>query len=132
VRLCGSELTPLPHREGQLLLSHRPQQRARAHAARQLAALHFPSDSTQLARRLRAFLPLEDKRLKIAARLGAGGHWLAAARTFALDVLTIHAYRIAADDLDNEQAHDCLEQKSSRNPFEGDQSTSQMNECCKG
>src|SRR5438067_8193323 len=90
-------------------LSHRHQQRVRAHAARQLTALEFPSDATQLARRWRTFLRLEDERLQIAARLGADGRWLAAARTFALDVLVTHAYRIAADDLNNEQAQDCLE-----------------------
>ncbi|HYX42854.1 MAG TPA: hypothetical protein VE821_14205, partial [Pyrinomonadaceae bacterium] len=102
-------MTRLPQRVDEIRLSHRHQQSVRAHAARQLAALEFPSDATQLARRWRAFLRLEDERLQIAARLGADGRWLAAARTFALDVLVAHAYRIAAYDLDNEQTHDLLQ-----------------------
>src|SRR5918911_5233673 len=77
------------------LLSHRHEARVRAHAAQKLAAPDKTAEPHEFALRLRAFLRVEEERLRIAARLGAGGRWLAAARSFALDVLVTHAYEAA-------------------------------------
>jgi [protein-PII] uridylyltransferase len=77
-------------------LNQRQQERVRAHAAHRFAAAVNPE---QLARQARVFLRLEAERLRIAARLGAGGRWLAAARSFVLDTLVARAYEAARQDL---------------------------------
>jgi [protein-PII] uridylyltransferase len=74
--LCGSlcDLSLLRHQE-----------KVRAHAERRLASLVNPS-------RLRTFLKLEDERLRVADRLGAGGRWSAYARSFTLDLLVQYIF----------------------------------------
>jgi [protein-PII] uridylyltransferase len=61
--------------------------KVQAHAARRLAALSGVSDPVEAAAQLRAFIKLEDERLKIAHRCGAPGSWTVTARSFALDCL---------------------------------------------
>jgi [protein-PII] uridylyltransferase len=84
-------------------LSHRHQARVRAHAAQKLVAPEINKAPHEFARAARAFLRIEEERLRINARMGAGGRWLAAARSFALDVLVTHAHE-AARTSSNEQA----------------------------
>src|SRR5215216_7241566 len=89
-----SRVTNLPS-----LLHH--QQKVRVHAERRLAPLVNSTRVDTIAKQFRAFLKLEDERLRVAARLGAGGRWVACARSFTLDFLVQyifhHACRTAAD-----------------------------------
>ena len=81
------------------LLRH--QEKVRAHAERRLAP-YINSPRPETVRQFRTFLKLEDERLRVAHRLGAGGRWLACARSFTLDLLLQyifrHACRTAADE----------------------------------
>jgi [protein-PII] uridylyltransferase len=88
------------------LLHH--QQKVRAHAERRLAPLVNCPRGETVTRQFRAFLKLEDERLRVAARLGAGGRWIACARSFTLDLMVQyifeHACRTAADNKPSEIA----------------------------
>jgi hypothetical protein len=69
------------------LLRH--EQKVRVHADQKLLrATHLTGPA--LAKELRAFLKLEDERLRIADRLGGEGHLTARARSFTVDVLVGH------------------------------------------
>ena len=74
------------------LLRHR--EKVAAHAERRL--LTSKTDSIS-AKELRAFVRLEDERLRVADRLGAGGIWIARARSFALDLVVQRAFEAAAN-----------------------------------
>ena len=73
------------------LLRHR--EKVAAHADRKL--LNSKSESIT-AKEMRAFVRLEDERLRVADRLGAGGIWIARARSFALDLVVRRAFEAAA------------------------------------
>jgi [protein-PII] uridylyltransferase len=86
----------------------RHQEKVRAHAERRLAPIVNSSPSEAAARKFRAFLRLEDERLRVADRLGAGGRWLAWARSFTIDLLVQNVFRRAcriAGDLKPAQNH---------------------------
>jgi [protein-PII] uridylyltransferase len=73
------------------LLRHR--EKVAAHAERKL-----PNSKSEAitAKELRAFVRLEDERLRVADRLGAGGIWIGCARSFALDLVVRRAFEAAA------------------------------------
>ena len=75
------------------LLRH--QEKVRVHAERRLASLLNSPRSETVARQFRTFLKLEDERLRFADRLGAGGRWIACARSFMLDLLVQYIFRYA-------------------------------------
>jgi [protein-PII] uridylyltransferase len=75
------------------LLHH--QEKVRTHAERRLASLVNSSPADTVARQCRGFLKLEDERLRVAARLGAGGRWIACARSFAVDLLVQYIFHYA-------------------------------------
>jgi [protein-PII] uridylyltransferase len=81
-------------------LRHR--QKITAHAERKLST--NSQDLSACARELRAFLRLEDERLRVADRMGAGGLWIATARSFLLDVVVGHALRQAIGSADADLA----------------------------
>ena len=64
-----------------------------AHAATRLAAWECLSDASEISELFRAFLKTEERRLKIALRLGASGCQTAAARSFVLDLVADAAFR---------------------------------------
>ncbi|HWS90518.1 MAG TPA: [protein-PII] uridylyltransferase [Pyrinomonadaceae bacterium] len=66
-----------------------------AHAATRLAACARLSDAGEIARLFRAFLKVEERRLRIGLRLGASGVHTAAARSFVLDLVADAAFRSA-------------------------------------
>jgi [protein-PII] uridylyltransferase len=67
------------------------------HAARRLSTLTNLTEPDEVARRFRAFLKLEEARLRIAHSMGASGVWIARARSRVLDVLVEQAFRIAVE-----------------------------------
>src|SRR5262245_1796652 len=67
------------------LLRH--QEKVREHAESRLMPAANSPHTQAVTSALRAFLRLEDERLRVAGRLGAGGHWTACARSFTLDLL---------------------------------------------
>ena len=69
-----------------------------AHAATRLAACERLSGAAEISGLFRAFLKTEERRLKIALRLGASGCQTAAARSFVLDLVTDAAFRAATLD----------------------------------
>ena len=75
------------------LLRH--EEKVRAHAERKFASLLDSRRPEAIGRQFRAFLKLEDDRLRVADRLGAGGRWIACARSFTLDVLVQYIFRYA-------------------------------------
>src|SRR5215813_1188547 len=75
------------------LLRH--QEKVRAHAERRLAPLTISSRPEPIANRFRAFLKLEDERLRVADRLGASGRWIAFARSFTIDLLVQYMFQHA-------------------------------------
>jgi [protein-PII] uridylyltransferase len=81
-------------------LRHR--QKITAHAERKLST--NSQDLSACARELRAFLRLEDERLRVADRMGAGGLWIAKARSFVLDVVVGHALQQAIGSADADLA----------------------------
>jgi len=64
-----------------------------AHAATRLAACERLSHASEISELFRAFLKTEERRLKIALRLGASGCQTAAARSFVLDLVADAAFR---------------------------------------
>src|SRR5215813_4829627 len=84
------------------LLRH--QEKVRAHAERRLAPLVNSRSSEALIRQSRAFLKVEEKRLRVADRLGAGGRWLACAQSFTIDLLVEYVFRQAGGIADREAA----------------------------
>ena len=73
------------------LLRHR--EKVAAHAERKLPTAKTDSISPK---ELRAFVRLEDERLRVADRMGAGGIWTARARSFTLDLVVRRAFEAAA------------------------------------
>src|ERR687885_2431131 len=69
-----------------------------AHAATRLAACERLSGAAEVSGLFRAFLKTEERRLKIALRLGASGCQTAAARSFVLDLVADSAFRAATLD----------------------------------
>ena len=63
------------------------------HAATRLAACERLSNAGEIARLFRAFLKVEERRLRIGLRLGASGSHTAAARSFVLDLVADAAFR---------------------------------------
>lgn len=74
------------------LLRHR--EKVAAHAERKLQTAKTDSIT---AKEIRAFVRLEDQRLRVADRLGAGGIWIARARSFALDLVVRRAFEAVAN-----------------------------------
>jgi [protein-PII] uridylyltransferase len=72
------------------------QEKTLAHAATRFAALEHLSDPSEIAQRLRAFLKLEEQRLRMAHRGGASGRATTQARSFVLDTIVQRAFRAAA------------------------------------
>jgi [protein-PII] uridylyltransferase len=66
-----------------------------AHAATRLAACERLSNGAEMAELFRAFLKVEERRLRIGLRLGATGCQTAAARSFVLDLVADAAFRAA-------------------------------------
>src|SRR5215218_7113930 len=66
-----------------------------AHAATRLVASERLSGGAEIAELLRAFLKVEERRLRIGLRLGATGCQTAAARSFVLDLVADAAFRAA-------------------------------------
>jgi len=66
------------------------------HGERRLGCVARLMEPTEISRRFRSFLKIEDRRLRIAQRLGASGTATARARSFVIDTLISHAFRIAA------------------------------------
>src|SRR5918911_2997732 len=64
-----------------------------AHAATRLAACERLARAGEVSGLFRAFLKTEERRLKIALRLGASGCQTAAARSFVLDLVADAAFR---------------------------------------
>src|SRR5919198_285367 len=64
-----------------------------AHAATRLAACERLTGAAEVSGLFRAFLKTEERRLKIALRLGASGCQTAAARSFVLDLVADAAFR---------------------------------------
>ncbi|MDT5261868.1 MAG: [protein-PII] uridylyltransferase, partial [Acidobacteriota bacterium] len=73
------------------------EQKVTEHAARTLSKLTRQTEPDEVAQRFRAFLKLEEARLRIAHSLGAGGLWVARARSLVLDELVKQAFRIAVE-----------------------------------
>jgi [protein-PII] uridylyltransferase len=66
-----------------------------AHAERRLPASTNPPRPADIAKEFRAFLRLEDQRLRMADRLGATGLWTARARSFMIDLLIRRVFQHA-------------------------------------
>src|SRR5215207_681414 len=66
-----------------------------AHAATRLVASERLSGGAEIAELFRAFLKVEERRLRIGLRLGATGCQTAAARSFILDLVADSAFRAA-------------------------------------
>jgi [protein-PII] uridylyltransferase len=77
-----------------LIRTHR--EKVLEHGERRLGCVARLTEPEEISSRLRSFLKIEDRRLRIAHRLGAGGMWTARARSFVIDTLVAHAFRIAA------------------------------------
>mgnify|MGYP001770773743 CR=1 FL=1 len=75
--------------------TNRHWQKVKAHAAQRLDALAGLATPEQIAAQLRAFLRVEDERLKIAYRCGAAGSWTVWARSLILDHLVERAFEAA-------------------------------------
>lgn len=69
--------------------------KALAHAATRLVAADGLSHTTEISELFRAFIKIEDRRLKMGLRLGASGTETAAARSFVLDLVAARAFQIA-------------------------------------
>src|ERR1041385_4746602 len=69
-----------------------------AHAAARLAACERLSRGAEVSALFRAFLKTEERRLKIALRLGASGCQAASARSFVQDLVADAAFRAAVLD----------------------------------
>jgi [protein-PII] uridylyltransferase len=69
------------------------QERVLLHAAASFPVSAHLSDQTEISRRFRTFLKLEDERLKMAHSLGATGCETAEARSFVIDLVVKRAYR---------------------------------------
>lgn len=70
-------------------------QKVKSHAAQRLDALAGVAVPERIAAQLRAFLRVEDERLKIAHRCGAAGSWTVWARSVVLDHLVERAFAAA-------------------------------------
>ncbi len=73
------------------------EQKVAEHATRRLSTLNCVTEPDEVARQFRAFLKLEEARLRIAHALGAGGLWVSRARSIVLDALVKQAFRIAVE-----------------------------------
>ncbi|HYE66731.1 MAG TPA: [protein-PII] uridylyltransferase [Pyrinomonadaceae bacterium] len=71
------------------------QEKVLAHAAERLSAITSLTEPSEVSGRFRDFLRVEDRRLRIAHRMGADGRWVAAARSFVLDVFVSHVFELA-------------------------------------
>src|SRR5918994_830591 len=69
-----------------------------AHAAERLAAGDTLPHTSEVSEQFRAFLKVEDRRLKMALGLGASGTETAAARSFVLDLVAARAFQTATLD----------------------------------
>lgn len=77
-------------------LSHlRHQEKVRAHAAKRFANVAQLPGSGPVTRQFRAFLKLENERLRVAQRLGASGQWTAIARCLTIDVLVEQVFQLS-------------------------------------
>jgi [protein-PII] uridylyltransferase len=77
-----------------------PRKRTHSEMVLMHAATRFPvhqslADPAEISRQFRAFLKIEDQRLKMAHRRGASGLQTAAARSAVLDLVVTRAYRTA-------------------------------------
>ena len=75
------------------LLRH--QDRVRAHAERRFGSFVNSPRPEAVGRQFRVFLKLEEERLAVADRLGAGGRWISCARSFSRDLLVQYIFRDA-------------------------------------
>src|ERR1044072_2784708 len=66
-----------------------------AHAATRLAVCERLTSGAEIAELFRAFLKVEERRLRIGLRRGAPGYRTAAARSFVLDLVADAAFRVA-------------------------------------
>ncbi len=66
------------------------------HAAQKLGDLSHHVEPSEMSKRLRAFLKVEEERLRIAHRMRASGQQIARARSFVLDVLVGRLFQTAA------------------------------------
>jgi [protein-PII] uridylyltransferase len=80
-----------------------------AHAAARLAACERLSHAADVSGLFRAFLKTEERRLKIALRLGASGRQTAASRSFVLDLVADAAFRAGLLDGEGGSAGACVE-----------------------
>jgi [protein-PII] uridylyltransferase len=80
-----------------------------AHAAARLGACEGLARAGEAAGIFRAFLKTEERRLKIALRLGASGCQAAAARSFVLDLVADAAFRAAVLDGEGGAAGACVD-----------------------
>ncbi len=71
------------------------QAKALAHAATRFADMERLAEPDEIAQRLRAFINIEDQRLRMAHRGGASGQWTTQARSFVLDTVVRSVFRAA-------------------------------------
>jgi [protein-PII] uridylyltransferase len=69
------------------------QEKTLAHAATRFVDIERLAEPGEIAHRLRAFLKLEDQRLRMAHRGGASGRWTTQTRSFVLDTVVQRAFR---------------------------------------
>jgi [protein-PII] uridylyltransferase len=81
---------PYPGVEIQDMRTH--QEKTLAHAATRLDEIKTLTDPDEITGRFRAFLKIEDQRLRMAHRFGATGRQTAAARSFVIDQIVTRAF----------------------------------------